>query len=723
MKLYTRFFRFFFSFIFAISIAFSWAFAQPETEKLVSKDLAVLAHATVDKEAPSITLHWIHDKHARQYEIYRKNKDEDNWTSLRQLDSGTTSFTDTDVEIGEAYEYQILANSQIYVKVNDSTNAWMPYYATSYLYAGIDVPPPYLGKVLLIIEQELSEEIIDRTNRLITDLEREGWEVVWRNAPRTEEFDGEAVKNVKDIIMEEYENDPNNLTTVFLIGRVAVPYSGDFNNNSPIPPDAHRPNHNGAWPSDVYYGIMNDSYFTDISANNTQGGREANHNVPDDGKFDQSSIRGQEVNLRIGRLDLYNMLAFDESETELIKNYLDKDHAYRTGEVEYLEKGKIYDGFKSMQEAFSSSGWRAFASFFTGDSITSENWIKSEDSTTHLWAYGCAGGSYTGYGGANVNDFASANVNVVFTMLFGSYFGDWDHKNSFLRAPLASSPTALTCAWSGRPHWYLHHMNLGEPIGYSAVVSQTNKDTYLPNLYYNQQYGGWYIHAVSMQQIHSALMGDPTLRMNLETVPPISDLTINQSDDDRTEISWEAPESEDVKYYIYRGISPLENSMAQEQVPPEYELLNKTPLTETSYIDSTIVNGEVNYKVVAGKLKETIGGGSFYNPSPPITDKITITSVDYIPELDFDLTATPNPARRYAKIYLSLNANSNVNIGVYDVNGREIYSVCSKRLEAGEKNFVWNLTDATGKKVPAGIYFVKAFGKGEQKVVKIIVAP
>jgi hypothetical protein len=34
-------------------------------------------------------------------------------------------------------------------------------------------------------------------------------------------------------------------------------------------------------------------------------------------------------------------------------------------------------------------------------------------------------------------------------MVFGSYFGDWDSQDNFLRAPLASG--ALTSAWADGP--------------------------------------------------------------------------------------------------------------------------------------------------------------------------------------------------------------------------------------------------------------------------------
>ena len=72
-------------------------------------------------------------------------------------------------------------------------------------------------------------------------------------------------------------------------------------------------------------------------------------------------------------------------------------------------------------------------------------------------------------------NFAASDPQVVFTMFFGSYFGDWDSQNNFLRAALATTNYTLTSAWVGRPYWHFHHMALGETIGFSTRVTQNNQ--------------------------------------------------------------------------------------------------------------------------------------------------------------------------------------------------------------------------------------------------------
>src|SRR5207249_7573008 len=106
-------------------------------------------------------------------------------------------------------------------------------------------------------------------------------------------------------------------------------------------------------------------------------------------------------------------------------------------------------------------------------------------------------------------ELVQANIQAMFTMLFGSWLGDWESEDDLLRAVLASPTGGLTAVWSGRPHWFMHHMALGENIGYSARLTQNNGPHGLYRTQVNSAAG----------QVHVALMGDPTLRMHV-VMPP-----------------------------------------------------------------------------------------------------------------------------------------------------------------------------------------------------------
>ena len=105
----------------------------------------------------------------------------------------------------------------------------------------------------------------------------------------------------KTAIVNWYNLDPIYAEAVFLFGHIPVPYSGN------IGPDGHS-NHIGAWPADVFYADV-DGSWTDVSVNNVSASQERNHNVPGDGKFDQSVI-ASDLELMIGRVDFHNMPTF-----------------------------------------------------------------------------------------------------------------------------------------------------------------------------------------------------------------------------------------------------------------------------------------------------------------------------------------------------------------------------------------------------------------------------
>jgi hypothetical protein len=187
-------------------------------------------------------------------------------------------------------------------------------------------------------------------------------------------------------------------------------------------------------------------------------------------------------------------------------------------------------------------------------------------------------------------DFATNQVNSVFTLLFGSYFGDWDVQNSFLRAPLASSPWALTCAWAGRPHWFMHHMGLGLPIGYSAKVTQNNSS-------------GLYVSSWGAGEVHVGLMGDPTLR--LQSVAPPSRLLSTANGGGGVALAWTTSSDASIEgYHVYRAPA----------LGGPYDRLTDTLQAGTAYTDSSPLAGTNYYMVRAVKL-QTSGSGTYYNPS------------------------------------------------------------------------------------------------------------
>lgn len=656
----------------------------------VSRDLAVLASATVSESPkPLITVRWNQDPYAKSYMIFRKLKTEQAFpaAALVTLDSTALRYTDEDVKVGTGYEYRIVKHCIQQVGIDSATKnpLYKVYDATGFLYSGIKVPSVDRGRVLLLVDTTVTSAIASGLATLRTDLEAEGWTVTVRYAPRAETFDSGVVRRVRDIIREEYHKPTQDLTTLFIIGHVAVAYSGM------IAPDGH-PDHLGAWPADVIYGDP-DGIYSDNTVNKT-GVRAAQVNVPKDGKFDASGIAFA-PKLAVGRVDFFDMPQFTSTEVELLNQYLKKDHDFRTNTWSVRAGGFVDDNFgaSGYPEAFASSGWRTMSVFGSDTSVKDGDFFGSLGGPqTYLWSYGCGGGTDISAGGVGTtSDFATKPVHAVFTMLFGSYFGDWNTKDNFLRAPLASSPRALTCAWSGRPHWYTHHMALGESIGYSTVISQFNSTveinrvgTYFPHLYYTSQ--GASMQTSGDQMVHIALMGDPTLRAQMSVIPMPAQALATTQYPNMVKLSWLAPAGGSDGYVVYR----IRKNITK--------LLTKQPITTTQYIDSLSNEGDLTYLIRCCKLRST-ASGTYYDAGKAAV--VTVTTTDVAWE-NVDVSTTmdiaPNPASNDVVITTSSLTHGDVSVSVHDVAGRTLATWQLDDVSAGSSTITWNTSNvATGR--------------------------
>jgi hypothetical protein len=543
------------------------------------KFYAVEVSAAVQAVPPEIRLSWPGDPNATAYTVYRKFPDESSWGAGTTIPGNATGHVDRDVAVGSVYEYQIIKSTG------------RGYEGHGYLCAGIQVPlVDSRGKVILVVAGTHALELAGELERLQEDLAGDGWIVLRRDVSPTD-----TPAKVKSIIRSDYTADPTNVKSVFLFGHVPVPYSGNFN------PDAH-PDHQGAWAADAYYGDI-DGNWTDNSVNTTSAERPYNHNVPGDGKWDQNDLPS-DVELEVGRVDLHNMTCFANktparSELDLLRQYLNKDHNFRHGRLPVARRGLVCDNFGERDgEAFAASGWRNFAPFFGADNVSAVagwNYFPNVSAQGYLWSYGTGGGGWVTCDGiGSSDDFARTDIQSVFTLFLGSYFGDWDNESNFLRAPLGSTSYGLTAAWAGRPHWFLHHMALGATIGHSTRVSQNNGPG---GLYSPRNYG--------TRQVHVALMGDPTLRMH-PVLPPSGISVVPVSDG--FELVWQASADTDVEgYQVYRSDS---------RFGPFTRLTGADPIQATTFTDR-VAPANFTYMVRTVKLERS-GSGTYYNASQGI---------------------------------------------------------------------------------------------------------
>ena len=645
------------------------------------EDFAVELSATVQASPASITLHWHPLADTTTYNIYRKSKTSLIWGSpIAMLTTVDSTYTDNSVIADSAYEYQVLGGHH-----SGSLN-WE---AAGYIYAAVQSPAIHTrGALILMVDSAFTDSCAAGIHRLMKDVSGDGWQLVRHDVART--LPDTAVKA---LIKNDYATIPN-VKAVMILGHVAVPYSGDLN------PDGH-PDHLGAWPADIYYADMTGTW-TDDSVNDVSAGYAANINIPGDGKWDQTIIPNL-TQLQVARVDFYDMPGFAASEVQLMRSYLNKDHMYKMDSLVVRHRGIISDNFGvfsvpdagiTYYEAFASSAWRSFAPLLSRDSVAATSAvIPNLDTASYQWSYGCGGGWFSGAGGIGAtSDFATHQVNGIFTMLFGSYFGDWNVADNFLRAPLCSSNPGLTCCWSGRPYWFFHHMALGENIGFSAWCSQNNDgNLYAPGNIYGIQ-----------QWVHVALMGDLTLRT--EYVQPVTNLTVASVPLHGAILNWIASADTAVHgYYVYKSATEFGS----------YRLVSGL-LSATTYHDTVGADGLQYYMVRPVKVQST-PSGVYNNLGIGSTDTATVS---YPPLSIMQVTEPvytevyPNPASDVLNIAVTTSAPVRVTCNILNVTGVHMMSA-SKQLLQGRNTITFNVNS-----LPSGVYVLEITMGGSTDVRK-----
>ena len=545
----------------ALSLALALGCASAQSPQ----QAAIQLSATVASNPAAITFTWLPDGNATSYEVARRLAGSTTWGPPTPIPGGAsaTTWTDSNVQVGTRYEYW-------FSKTGNPNGR-------GFIQSGIAIPAVHdRGAVILFVDAAQIPSLGSRLDRLVTDLVGDGWTVL-RHDVQT----GTSIASIKALVIAEAIANGNALKAVFLLGHLPVPYSGN------IDPDTHL-DHQGAWPADLYYGERHGPW-TDTTVNTTTAARSANWNVPGDGRFDQSRLPS-DVDFAVGRVDLANLPMFAASESALLQQYLDKNHQYRHKIIAPNPRAVVDDNFGAIFDDFpAASGWRSFAPLVGAANVTAGDYFTALGDVAgngYQFSYGCGPGSYTSSQGiGSTANFTVSPNRGVFTLLFGSYFGDWDTTDNFLRAPLASGWT-LASMWAGRPQWSLHPLGLGETIGTCAKTTQN--DLAIAGL-------------PTGRSVHAALMGDPTLRQHV-VAPSLGVAIIDQWP--QAVVTWNASGDVHSGYFIYRASDPL----------GPFTLLNSTPLASTLFLDPSPPAGPTTYMVRAARL-ETTPSGTYWNLS------------------------------------------------------------------------------------------------------------
>jgi len=531
---------------------------------------------------------------------------------------------DTNVSSGIHYEYQIRAFSPSWTctqTAGASGTAQPPYWAYQYINTGTQVPlKDQRGKVILLVESGLATSLSAEIARLENDLIGDGYKV-YRHDVAASEVTAPgwktSVANTKALVRADYNTDTSADWTIFIVGHVPIPYSGLSS------PGGHTENY-GAHPADWYYADMDEALWTDTTVNNSTATKlppdtvdySWNWNVPGDGKFDQSRIPSA-PEMRIGRVDLKNMPAFGKSEVELMRQYLDRDHAWRHKQFTVRDRGLINsnNNVGLLYYGLPPDSHSSYSSFFGGISNTDiGSWLgdATNPANSYLFAASAGNGVFTkDHQIGTTQDFAATPLYVVFATMHGSYYGHWDsamHPNIVIQAPLADEGYVVS------NYYHEDKMNIdssamGEPIGQELFTTGSNgfitpfgvRYTNYEWVYDGQSYFAGYI-----MNNYVTLLGDPTLRTRV--VAPPTNVTVSANGADNV-ISWTGAADTNIQgYHVYRAPTTNLN---------DFRRITSAPVAAGSYRDVNAAAGAYRYMVRTVKLEQS-ANRSYFNASQGI---------------------------------------------------------------------------------------------------------
>ncbi len=522
------------------------------------------------------------------------------------LPPGTTSWTDTNVTIGDCWEYQIK-------RKNTWTYSSNSYDATGYTTGSLLVDnSKYQGQIILLVAQNIPDSLPLKYLRLKKELTAEGWfvnEVIVNKAISWDS--GDTIVTIKNQLKTIYDNAPSDdkPKCLFILGHVPMPRSGS---TTVTAPDAHDQN-KGARGCDAYYADM-DGIYTDTATFNPGGLSSAFAiNLPGDSKWDQDFFPS-EIELAFGRVDFTDITDYTLTELQMTERYLDRLSNYKNVNPGYHmgEKSSFYLGFENSNDG----SYRSLPSISKSINVY-ENTIGG---IHPQWVQN--NGPFKIYmQNRNVPEISEWNTYGMNATVFSSDqsywgFGDVPQNNyiySRIRALLAAESKCLVSLWTTTGVNIFHQAGTGKAFGL-AIKEIMNHNVTNQKLEKAPQ---MYDTEVWWNRTHFAYHGDPTIR--LFQVNPPCNLSINKIGGNAV-LRWNASiENEILGYHIYESTSEL----------GKFTRVTTSPISDTTF---TLINHQFGnwYMVKAVKIQES-GSGKFMNPSIGITvqSNIELTTIDY----------------------------------------------------------------------------------------------
>lgn len=405
---------------------------------------------------------------------------------------------------GRAWEYRITLTPA------DGTPAQEGYWVAATALAAA----PVEGRAWLVVDETLAAPLADRLARLADDLTGAGWEVTRIDTPRgvtDAQANLELAFALRTRLNDGMQADPMARHAVLLVGHVPVVLSGW------VAPDGHEPR---AAATDLFYATPGAEWPL---THNPKGGLQLAPQI----------VPGDVIRASVGRVDFAAMGPRFDDEITLTARWLDRNHRFRHAQTPVPAR------------AYGASGSLMVERAALGNIVGPAQVIEAGHHGHAGQGPFLLGVDFGNWDGASYGERPRAEA--VFTINFGSGKLFFDTPANAMRALLASSETALTAAWGGRPAWQLHGLAVNETIGEAQMRTVNNGRASRGGMASRDyQATGNYDW---INPIWVNLMGDPTLRPFV--LAPVTDPTA-QADGDGTRLGWVLPKGAD-RVVIYHA--------------------------------------------------------------------------------------------------------------------------------------------------------------------------
>jgi hypothetical protein len=102
------------------------------------------------------------------------------------------------------------------------------------------------------------------------------------------------------------------------------------------------------------------------------------------------------------------------------------------------------------------------------------------------------------------------------------------------------------------------------------------------------------------------------------------------------------------------------------------------------------------------------------------TIQVGLAESDKILDRESIFFAAPNPTKDKTTIHYSISKATQVNVAIYDVQGRVVCELISELHEPGKHHVTWDGLDAQGRTVSSGIFFCKLATDNSTSIHKLI---